>query len=108
MSAIRFPSTQGELIRQARGEQSQAEFAKRLGCDRSCLSRYETERLGAPTDVINKCLGILSSQLAVATVVEMPLQKVLKKARAMVAELEKIAGDDGVTAASHSSNPTFP
>jgi len=40
----------------ARGASTQAEFAKRLGVDRTCLSRYEREQLGAPTSVLNYCL----------------------------------------------------
>src|SRR5687768_10186726 len=51
-----FPTSQGELLVAARGTATQAEFAKRLGVDRSCLSRYEREQLGAPTAVLNYCL----------------------------------------------------
>lgn len=51
-----FPTSQGELIRAARGHRSQAEFAELLGVDRSCLSRYESEKLGAPVTVLNYCL----------------------------------------------------
>src|SRR2546427_3123093 len=54
MSIQTFPTRQSELIRQARGQRTQAEFAKLLGVDRSCLSRYEREQLGAPTSVINQ------------------------------------------------------
>ncbi|MEE9873705.1 MAG: HAD domain-containing protein [Delftia lacustris] len=39
-----------------------SEFAKLLGVDRSCLSRYEREQLGAPTSVINHCLGAIAAQ----------------------------------------------
>ena len=45
---ISYPQTQSELIKLARGDMSQVEFARLLGCDRSCLSRYEREVLGAP------------------------------------------------------------
>ena len=51
-----FPTSQRELLIAARGASTQAEFAKRLGVDRSCLSRYESEQLGAPTSVLNYCL----------------------------------------------------
>lgn len=51
-----FPTSQRELLIAARGTSTQAEFAKRLGVDRSCLSRYEREQLGAPTSVLNYCL----------------------------------------------------
>lgn len=58
-----FPTSQGELIKQARGSRTQAEFAKVLGVDRSCLSRYERELLGAPTTVINHCLCAIAAQM---------------------------------------------
>lgn len=32
-------------------------FARVLNVDRTCLSRYESEKLGAPTRVINYCLA---------------------------------------------------
>lgn len=51
-----FPTSQRDLLIAARGTATQAEFAKRLGVDRSCLSRYEREQLGAPTSVLNYCL----------------------------------------------------
>jgi len=62
MSIQTIPTRQSELIRQARGQRTQAEFAKLLGVDRSCLSRYEREQLGAPTSVINHCLGAIAAQ----------------------------------------------
>lgn len=40
----------------ARGARTQRGFAKVLGVDPTCLSRYENEKLGAPTSVINFCL----------------------------------------------------
>lgn len=51
-----FPTSQRELLIAARGALTQADFAKRLGVDRTCLSRYEREQLGAPTSVLNYCL----------------------------------------------------
>lgn len=56
MSEYLFPRTQSELIRAARGGLTQAAFARLLKVDRTCLSRYESEKLGAPTKVINFCL----------------------------------------------------
>lgn len=47
----------------ARGQDSQAAFARKLGVDRTCLSRYEREQLGAPTAVINFCLRQIADQL---------------------------------------------
>ena len=88
MSFANFPVRQGELIRLARGLATQAEFAKRLGVDRSCLSRYESEALGAPTTVINYCLraivGLKPENSSSAT----ELQRALSHARQAVAELE--------------------
>lgn len=51
-----YPRSQNELIKMARGSLSQREFAEVLGVDKSCLSRYENGKLGAPVTVINKCL----------------------------------------------------
>ncbi len=51
-----YPRSQIELIKMARGSRSQREFAELLGVDKSCLSRYENGKLGAPVTVIDKCL----------------------------------------------------
>jgi DNA-binding XRE family transcriptional regulator len=48
---------------EARGSATQSEFAEQLGVNRSCLSRYEQEKLGAPVGVINKCLQIVSARI---------------------------------------------
>lgn len=45
----------------ARGSRSQREFAELLGVDKSCLSRYENGKLGAPVAVIDKCLSLVAS-----------------------------------------------
>lgn len=58
---VAFPTSQRELLIAARGALTQAEFAKRLGVDRSCLSRYEHEQLGAPTSVLNFCLQAVAA-----------------------------------------------
>ncbi|WP_277937644.1 helix-turn-helix domain-containing protein, partial [Xanthomonas vesicatoria] len=58
-----FPTSQRELLVAARRGQSQAAFAKALGVDRSCLSRYENEKLGAPTQVLNFCLAQVAGQI---------------------------------------------
>jgi len=63
MNEPSFPNSQRELLLAARGRESQAAFAKKLGVDRTCLSRYEREQLGAPTAVINYCLRQISDQL---------------------------------------------
>ena len=63
MTQFQYPHTQGELIRRARAGNTQAQFAHQLGVDRTCLSRYESESLGAPTAVINACLRTVANQL---------------------------------------------
>lgn len=85
---FKFPTTQSELIKSARGERSQAEFSRLLGCDRSCLSRYEREALGAPPHVITSCLQIVASMPQTTEQPEGPLERVLGLARQAVAELE--------------------
>ena len=85
-----FPSTQKDLIRSVRGELTQADFAKVLGCDRSCLSRYENETLGAPTSVINYCLRTFATGIQKSTDSAWPLEDALKHARLAVAALESL------------------
>ncbi len=63
MSDVQFPTSQSELLRAARGPETQAVFAKRLGVNKSSLSRYESEKLGAPTTVLNYCLRAVANQL---------------------------------------------
>ena len=85
MTISSFPRTQGELVRWARGAQTQAAFAQALGVDRSCLCRYEREQLGAPVAVINACLGMLAAS---ALSHRGPLDEALEHARSAIAELE--------------------
>jgi transcriptional regulator with XRE-family HTH domain len=63
MVEVPFPTSQGELLKAARGSETQTAFARRLGINKSSLSRYESERLGAPTDVLNYCLRKVANQL---------------------------------------------
>jgi len=84
--ATTFPTSQGELLAAARGAATQAEFAKRLGVDRSCLSRYEREQLGAPTAVLNYCLKVVADRLADfegASMVDQALAHVRRAANAL-------------------------
>lgn len=83
-----MPRSQSELIRTARGERSQAEFSKTLGCDRSCLSRYERETLGAPPQVITRCLQIVAAMQQTSDLQGRPVDRALDLARQAVAELE--------------------
>jgi transcriptional regulator with XRE-family HTH domain len=49
-------------LKAARRGETQAAFAKRLGVSKSSLSRYESEKLGAPTNVLNYCLRAVANQ----------------------------------------------
>lgn len=85
-----FPRSQGELIRAARGARSQKEFAQVLQVDRTSLSRYESEQLGAPTSVINFCLKALADAQDAQTA-RAHLTRALEHARLAVGELERVA-----------------
>ncbi len=85
-----YPTSQAELVRAARGDRTQAEFAQLLGCDRSCLSRYEREQLGAPPAVISECLRIVATAAATRGVSPKPYERALLQARRVVAELEML------------------
>lgn len=86
----RYPESQSELIKWARGVRSQAEFARLLGCDRSCLSRYEREVLGAPPHVISKCLQLVAASLSGKQTQWQPFDKALTHVRQAMAELERL------------------
>lgn len=83
-----YPTSQGQLIRLARDAKTQTQFAQDLGCDRTCLSRYESETLGAPTAVINQCLRMIATRLEKSEVPVGQLSQALTKARQLVATLE--------------------
>lgn len=81
-----FPTSQRQLLIAARGDSTQAEFARRLGVDRSCLSRYEGEKLGAPTSVLNYCLNAvaeLHSGAGGASIVQQALTHVRRAANTL-------------------------
>ena len=86
----KFPESQGQLIRWARGSKSQAEFARDLSIDRTYLSRYETEKLGAPTALINHCLRELGRRHSVSNGHATPLEQSLAQARSLVGTLEQV------------------
>jgi DNA-binding XRE family transcriptional regulator len=86
-----FPTSQKQLIRTARSDATQAEFAKKLGVDRSCLSRYESEALGAPTSVINACLQLLAARASGRKPSSSPIEQALVHARQAVEALEAAA-----------------
>ncbi len=85
-----IPQSQGELIRSVRGKRSQSDFARELDCDRSCLSRYENESLGAPTTVINYCLKAISHQLPQQGAMGLPIDVALRHAKEVVTALERL------------------
>jgi hypothetical protein len=89
------PRTQGELIRWARGKSTQAEFAAAHGVAKSSLSRYEAEKLGAPTRLINDCLSQLAGFLMAKPGAADGIKGALDNARKTVTLLEGLAGVDG-------------
>lgn len=98
-----IPRSQKELIRAARGDLTQAEFARELQVDRSCLSRYESEALGAPTSVINYCLVSLAQTIERDAGHALPISEALSHAREAVAALERL--DGGKTRSAIFSSP---
>lgn len=89
-----FPRTQGQLIQLARGGISQRDFAARLGVDKSCMSRYESGKLGAPVKVIDYCLQELASQLETGNFERLRVTEALSFARRTVAALEVLVSSD--------------
>lgn len=90
--SLPFPTSQGELIRAARADSTQTEFARTLGVDRSCLSRYESEALGAPTSVINACLRKVAHLSQIKNGDPRGLQRSILLARELMTELDSVAG----------------
>lgn len=80
-----LPTSQRELLLAARGSESQEAFARRLGIDRTCLSRYERERLGVPISVLNHCLRAIAGAevRAEASPVDRALEHVRQAAQAL-------------------------
>lgn len=85
-----FPTSQSELLKTARGEKTQRAFAEELGVDRSCWSRYENERLGAPVEVLNHCLRVVGEQHSRGNA-ESGIDSALRYARGTVVEIERLA-----------------
>ncbi|EQD50687.1 hypothetical protein B2A_07217 [mine drainage metagenome] len=86
-----FPTSQRELVRAARGTATQSAFAKLLGVDRTCLSRYESEKLGAPTHVVNYCLKSVAERVCPGATESSDVQQALMHARRAVDTLERAA-----------------
>ena len=87
--ALPFPISQGELIKRARGQKPQAAFAKELGVDRTCLSRYESEKLGAPTKVLNYCLRAIAAHMEQSSAGARPVEQALEHVRQAAEFLEQ-------------------
>jgi len=64
---MRFPTSQRELLSEVRGERTKTDFAVELGIDRTTLSRYESEELGASTKVLNHCLRAIAARTGQAS-----------------------------------------
>ncbi|MGJ7571088.1 hypothetical protein ACSFBX_11185 [Variovorax sp. RB2P76] len=92
-----FPTSQSELIQAARGHLTKTEFAKTLGVDRTCLSRYESEKLGAPTKVLNFCLRAIAARHGTALPPEADVEQALAHARQAVAILEHVSAEGAVS-----------
>jgi DNA-binding XRE family transcriptional regulator len=91
-----LPNSQGQLLRTARGDATQAQFAKKLGVDRTCLSRYENEKLGLPISVLNSCLKILADKPHVANMNSSEVQYALSHVRSALKSLEQVAKAENV------------
>lgn len=74
----------------ARGDMTKTAFAKELKVDRSCLSRYESEKLGAPTSVLNYCLRAIAARHGEPNPKASPTDRALQLTRNAVRELEAI------------------
>ena len=83
-----LPKTQGELVRRVRGRLTQADFARQLGVERSCLSRYEREKLGVPVKVLNYCLSAIAAHIGGGLASSQDLEQALAHARETVSLLE--------------------
>ncbi|MBO7752272.1 helix-turn-helix transcriptional regulator [Burkholderia gladioli] len=86
------PRSQGELLRWARGTNTQADFAATTGVSKSALSRYEREQLGAPVSLINYCLARMAEALSEQSHTENALEGALENAKRTVLLLEGLTG----------------
>jgi len=55
-------TTVAKLIRAARNEHSQKEFAQRLGVKQSSISRYESGKVNPSVHVIEHCMRLVHSE----------------------------------------------
>lgn len=86
-----FPTSQAQLLKMARGAMTQAQFAEVLGVDRTCLSKYESEKLGAPVAVISYCLRAIAPREMAPASGESMLRRALWSARQTLSTLEELS-----------------
>lgn len=88
-----FPVDQRELIRLARGDMNQADFARLAGIGRTALCKYEKQTRGVPLDFLNYCLKMVAEQLDGRALRLERAKTALAHARHAVTELEALAQD---------------
>ena len=66
--ALQLPTSLSEVVRLARGQRAQKDFASELGIKQPQLSRYENGRQEPPAEVLNKCLKLISGRISGALV----------------------------------------
>jgi len=88
-----FPVDQRGLVRLARGEMSQADFARLAGVGRTALCKYERETRGVPLEFLNYCLNLVAGKLDAQAMRSERAKSALAHARHTVNELEALAGD---------------
>lgn len=54
-------ATISRLIRQARADRSQKDFARKLGVSQGTLSKYERGQINPPASVIEYCMRVVNS-----------------------------------------------
>lgn len=57
-------SNVAELVRAARNDLNQAEFARMLGVKQSTVSRYERGRASPPTKIVDRCMHLMNEGAA--------------------------------------------
>ena len=91
--AAGFPLNQNELIRAARGDMTQAEFAEHAGIGRTALCKYERQTRGVPLEFLNFCLEVVAKRLDADATRFDRAKTALAHARQTVQELERLAPD---------------
>lgn len=92
--ALNFPVDQRELIRLARGDMSQADFARLAGVGRTALCKYERQSRGVPLNFLNYCLKLVAGRIDARAMRSERATTALAHARHTVNELEALVRDD--------------